>query len=148
MQSHYRGLPIEGLEYVAGLIQNWRDNSVKRAKLRRQVATPPIDKQGCMAARWITTLYPWTIYNYPGYTLMLAQICGVGRDSVKDWLYKRRQMPWYRAERLLQHVRSRIASEQAIERELERYVAERRRAVPVRGRPFVKHQRSADRAAD
>ena len=150
MTAEYAGgYSVKYLVHLAKKLEEYNKRRHAQATIRNKPTWPiPRIVEPSIAARVITALYPWNVDNYPGYGRLLAGVCGVKLPTAEHWLYSSLPMPWFRAQRLRDHIASRVEMQQVMLVELDAYIQERRRIAPVRGRPFVKGVSSASRRAD
>jgi len=97
-----------------------------RRSLRRTASASRVPGRG-LAQRWLTLMAPWTIEEYPGRIQLLAEICGVSRSRVGDWLYRTKPgkgLPAKHARRLMVLCEERAAALDALASDLRRHADE------------------------
>ena len=93
MQQQLPPLP-PGLDPVqAGRFGLWLlgQRSHRRA-LSRTVSVSRVPNAR-IASRFLYLFVPWKVHEYPGGHQVLAELCGVKRHTVRDWLYTSRPIP-------------------------------------------------------
>lgn len=86
-----------------------------------------------LSKRFITLLLPWKIYEYPGHAQAMSEICGVARDTARQWFYKRDLLPAKHARKLERMAREKASEWAAVADELAGYASAKERKVSKDG---------------
>src|SRR5215831_14841354 len=91
-----------------------------RAARRRVAFTNRVWHSSTWGNRFERLITPWRIFEYPGTSAMLAQLCGVSRSTARGWIYGKR-LPVRHALRLSHNLMAHAAQCEALGRELRSY---------------------------
>ena len=95
-----------------------------RAAQRRVAFTNRVWHSSTWGNRFERLITPWRIFEYPGTSAMLAQLCGVSRSTARGWIYGKR-LPARHARRLSVYLEAHAAECEALARELRAYARDR-----------------------
>lgn len=91
----------------------------RRAWLRTVEPYKDIGISEYLIRRLVTATYPWNIEQYPGKTVMLAHVLGIGVKTANQYLV-RNNIPYPSAQRAAKWLRGKAAELVALAEELER----------------------------
>lgn len=92
-------------------------------------------RHGSLVERVTLWFFPWTVRGYPGFRKGVFSVLGrkVSWGSVQNWRAGRRPLPLDIAASLVEHIKARTASGQALAAELENYIATEQAKLVRRG---------------
>ena len=94
---------------------------VKPAHIASRLNKPPERDMGNRFERLIT---PWRIFEYPGTSAFLAQLCGVSHGTAWGWIYKK-HLPLRHARRLADYFERLVSECESLVRKPRAYAQDR-----------------------
>jgi hypothetical protein len=91
-----------------------------RASRRRVAFTNRVWRSSTWGNRFERLITPWRIFEYPGTSAMLAQLCGVSRSTARGWIYGK-HLPAQHARQIADYLEPHASQCEALTRELRSY---------------------------
>lgn len=88
-----------------------------------------------LADRFRGLITPWRVHEYPGTVWLMAEICGVKRESARQWCTGTNRLAPHQSRRLADYLRGHAASEIALAQELEEEARKIEQAAAMKGGP-------------
>jgi hypothetical protein len=103
----------------AGRLGLWLLGKRNHRAASRRRALPSRVYGRSLADRFRGLITPWRVYEYPGTLAFMAELCGVGVETVRNWCKRGYRLPPHQARRMSGYLRSHAAEELALADELE-----------------------------
>jgi hypothetical protein len=103
----------------AGRLGLWLLGQRNHRAASRRRASPSRVYNRSLADRFRGLITPWRVYEYPGTLAFMAELCGVGVDTARNWCKRGYRLPPHQAREMARYLRIHVAEELALADALE-----------------------------